>query len=309
MVSDPRVNKSQGLKPGDKIVYLSPGSTPQRAGIEKRIAILQSWGLEVEVASHAFDKIGYLAGRDEDRISDINAAIADPDIRAIFATRGGKGCYRIADRLDYEAWQKDPKLLVGFSDVTALHLCQYLHCQAAGIHGALFARENDVIAHETSQSLRTCLTRPDEITVKTRLTEPTAAVTTEGRASGILIGGNLQLIATLAGWGLPDLKGKIVLLEDVDQHPGQIDRMLIQLIKSGLFDQIAGVALGQFADCRMDGPMNAVSVLKDHLQGLSVPVLGGLPIGHGQAPVAIPHGTMANLDIADGMLRLEPAIF
>ncbi len=302
------IAKSPALKPGDKIAYLSPGSTPDRAAVAKRVAILESWGLEVVMGQHAFDQHGYLAGSDEDRLADLNWAIEDPSIRAIFAARGGKGCYRIADRINFGALRNNPKLLVGFSDVTALHLSCFQHCQIAGIHGQLFAREDDHIAQVTQKSLQRCVMQVEETRIHVREAEPTAEIMTHGTASGILIGGNLQLIATLAGWGLPDLKGKILLLEDVGQHPGQIDRMLTQLIKSGFLDGVAAIALGQFADCRLDGAMNVIEVLKEHLQSLSVPILGGLPIGHGVDPLALPHGTMAHLDVSEGCLMVAPAI-
>lgn len=303
------VAKSHALKPGDKVIYLSPGSTPDHAAVAKRVAILESWGLQVVLGQHAFAQHDYLAGRDEDRLADLNGAIEDPSIRAIFATRGGKGSYRIADRMNFAALRNDPKLLVGFSDVTGLLLSSYHHCQTASIHGALFAREDDHIASATQKSLQRCIMQVEETTIHARRAEPTAEITTHGTAAGILIGGNLQLIATLVGWGLPDLTGKILLLEDVGQHPGQIDRLLTQLIKSGLLDGVAGIALGQFADCRLDGAMSTIEVLKEHVQGLSVPVLGGLPIGHGGAPVALPHGTMAHLNTSEGSLTIEPATY
>jgi len=104
------------LRPGDRVRFVSPGSTPDKASVLRHVELLENWGLDVEVGVHAFDERGFLAGRDEDRLSDFNGALRDPAIRAIFATRGGKGCHRIADRLDFQAAQRDPKFLVGFSD-------------------------------------------------------------------------------------------------------------------------------------------------------------------------------------------------
>ena len=296
------------LKVGDKVRFLSPASTPDRDGIMVRKAILESWGLRVDFGTHAFDQVGYLAGTDEQRLSDFNAALHDPDVRAIVATRGGKGSYRIADRIDFGALMRDPKIIVGFSDITAIELSIYHHCGAASIHGNLFGGAKEVIAEQTRLSLKSCLMSDNETVVKARETEPTAKLTTDGQATGPVIGGNLQMISTLAGWGLPSFAGAILLLEDVEKFPGQIDRMLVQLIKSGIFDGLAGIAIGQFAYCRDTGAMNVIDVLRDHLAPLGIPILGGLPLGHGDAPVAVPHGTMARLDADSGILAVTPAV-
>ena len=296
------------LKSGDKVRFLSPASFPEKEAILYRSEVLKNWGLEVDFGQHAFDTHGFLAGNDEHRLSDFNEALRDPSVRGIIATRGGKGSYRIADKLDFSAWQKDPKIIVGFSDITAIHLSIFHHCAAPGIHGSLFGGMNEVIQPQSEQSFKACLMDPQTLRISRREHEPTAAISTSGQAHGVLIGGNLEMISTLAGWALPSLEGCILMLEDVEKYPGQIDRMLVQLINSGALKGVVGVAVAQFAFCRDTGSMNAIDILRDHLHTLEVPVLGGLPIGHGHAPVSVPHGTPARLNVDEGWLEIEPAL-
>src|ERR1043165_987553 len=124
------------LQPGDRVRLVSPASTPDRESVAHGVRMLESWGLRVEIGVHVFDRMGhFLAGRDEDRLADINDALRDPGVRAIFTTRGGKGSYRIAHALDFDAARRDPKPCIGFSDITILHLALWHHCRIPGFHG------------------------------------------------------------------------------------------------------------------------------------------------------------------------------
>lgn len=131
------VIKPPRLQPGDRVKFVSPASTPSPEGVEKCVAILEGWGLCVELGRHIYDQHGYLAGTDTDRAADINEALEDQNIRAIFSTTGGKGAYRIADKLNFKAALGDPKPIIGFSEITILHLALLAHCNIAGIHGPL----------------------------------------------------------------------------------------------------------------------------------------------------------------------------
>lgn len=298
------------LKRGDRVVFVSPASTPNRTDIENTAKWLhEEFGLEVEIGKHAFDELGYLAGKDVDRLEDINNALRDPGIKAIFATRGGKGAYRIADGLDFDAARKYPKLLVGFSEITILHLALYKHCGLSGIHGATWPDGWD---KGSSDSFRKAVFTTNQIVIKQNQSEPTAKLTTKGKASGILLGGNQDMIATAAGWMLPSFKGAILLLEAVDMRLGHIDRQLTKLKNAGHLDGIVGVAIGQYTDCGPDattqGEWTVIDVLRDRLNGWGVPVLGGLPIGHGKHPRAVPIGTTATLDADAGILTVAPGV-
>lgn len=125
------------LKTGDKVRFVSPASAPERETVFKRARLLEDWGLEIDFDRYTFKRDGHFAGADMERLDDFNAALRDPSVRAIFATRGGKGSYRIADLLDFDAAARDPKVVVGFSDISILHLSLWKHCKLVGIHGAL----------------------------------------------------------------------------------------------------------------------------------------------------------------------------
>jgi muramoyltetrapeptide carboxypeptidase len=143
------------LSAGDKVRFVSPASSPDKDQVVRAANILESWGLSVDFGQHAFDRFDFFAGSDEDRLADLNAAFRDPAIRAIFATRGGKGSYRLADRLDFGAIRQDPKWIIGFSDITSLHLSFWSFCRQASVHGAV----TDVF--ESNEALRALLERDD----------------------------------------------------------------------------------------------------------------------------------------------------
>lgn len=291
------------LKAGDKVRFVSPASTPDRLGVLLRAAILESWGLRVDFGAHAFDKRAYLAGSDAERLDDFNLALRDPAVRAIFATRGGKGSYRIADHLDFDAARRDPKFVVGFSDITVLHLSLLKQCGLVGLHGALAGDEGQVLA-DSAAALQSILFSNEPVMIRSRAGEPTAALTTSGGARGRLIGGNLSLIATAAGWALPPLEGAILLIEDVGTYLGQVDRQFTMLRKSGALRGLAGVAVGQFTGFENSGSLTIIDLLGEHLAELGVPILGGLPLGHGEHPLSVPVGAVAEIDAAAGELRV-----
>lgn len=283
------------LKAGDKVRFVSPASPPERDAVFRRAKRLEEWGLRVDFGEHAFRKVGYLAGTDGERLADINTALCDDDVRAIFTTRGGKGSYRIAERLDFDAARRDPKFLIGFSDITILHLALWKHCGISGVHGALidvdgqFGPQNEV-------SLRSLLMTDAPVVIRSRAAEITSTLTTSGVAEGVLLGGNLNSIATAAGWALPPLDGAILLLEAVNMYLGQVDRQLTMLRKAGHLAGLTGVALGQFTGFQPIDTFTIVDLLHEHLDPLRVPVLGGLPLGHGDEPLSTLVGAMAILD-------------
>ncbi|CAN5790182.1 hypothetical protein BH10ACT9_BH10ACT9_57360 [soil metagenome] len=147
------------LRPGDLVRLISPASPPNEVGVAEARSVLESWGLRVDLGENVFTRYGYLAGTDEQRLADFNAALRDPEVRAIVATRGGKGSYRIADRLDFWAARADPKFFVGISDNTALHLSLFRHCRQVGLHGALYADPvSGRVSNTTISALRGALT-------------------------------------------------------------------------------------------------------------------------------------------------------
>jgi len=283
---------------------VSPSSFPTREGLRHTEAVLAGWGLRVEVGEHAADRWGYMAGRDEDRLADLASAYADPGVRAVVATGGGAGAYRIAGLLDAAVVAADPKPLVGYSDITHLHLALWRACGATGIHGGLGGPRAEA-------ALRRLLMDPAPTVLHRRPDQLTAAVHAPGAADGVLVGGNLTALATSVGVDLPSLDGVVLLLEAPRTIGlGLVDRQLTQLRRSGALDGVAGVALGRFPGFEdyEDRGWTVLDVLVDRLTTLGVPVLGGLDVGHGEDPLPVPLGTRAVLDTAAGTLTVSPPV-
>ncbi len=298
--------KPNVLRAGDAVRLVSPASTPDESNVEQIATLLESNGLRVQLARHVFDRFGYLAGRDEDRLKDLNEAINDTSVRAIIATRGGKGAYRIADGLDFAALRADPKPLTGFSEITILHLAMWRNARVPGIHGACWHAEQ--FGERAEQSFLRAILTTEVVTIQSAPNEITSALTTSGQARGILLGGNLDMIATATGWALPCLKGTILLIEDVEKGLGHVDRNLTRLLKCGVLNGVAGIAIGQFSGFASSKGVTIVDLLRDRLSPLGVPILGGLPLGHGERPVTVPIGTEAVLDASCGTLSVMAAV-
>jgi muramoyltetrapeptide carboxypeptidase len=299
------------LRVGDRVQLLSPASWPDPEWLQASIDILESWGLLVDVGAHALDRWGYMAGRDEDRLADLNNAFRDPGVRAIITTRGGAGAYRIADSIDFDAVRADPKPVVGFSDITYLHLALWHHCRLAAIHGALAGPTAAATVHQLLMS-----TQP--VTLKRDPQALSAAVGVSGVATGPLVGGNLTAVAGSVEASRGSFDGSILFLEGPRTIGlGQVDRALTLLLRSGALDGVRGVALGLFDgfDDYTDRGWNLIDVLADRLAVLNVPVLGGLFAGHGGIGLdggpdqsALPLGAVARLDADAGTLTVEPCV-
>lgn len=303
----PQIAMPRALEPGDKIRFVSPASPPNRADLEACVELLENWGFQADIGPHAFNKLNYLAGTDDERVSDLNDALNDPQVRAIFATRGGKGSYRIADRLDFDCARRDPKFLVGFSDVTILQMALWNQGVGGGIHGALSAKDWDAPVASDGISLKDLLMSQCDVDLAAEGENETISLTTSGIAKGPLVGGNLDMIATGAGWALPNLEGSILLIEAVSMYLGQIDRQLSMLIKGGYLDGVAGLALGQFTGINPSSALTIVDLLREHLLPLGVPILGGLPLGHGTGAQPISMGFPTTLDANNGVLTVSRA--
>lgn len=299
------------LKPGDRVRFVSPASTPDRDLVAQGVDLLTGWGLRVEIGDHAFDSLGYLAGTDEHRLADLNDAFRDPGVRAVFATTGGKGAYRIADRLDFDAVRRDPKPLIGFSDITALHLALWKEVGLVGIHGPFVNWYEPYCGPDCAEAFRRGLMTTDEIVIRQDPTELSAALTGGDPVTGYLMGGHLDTVRCAIGTDLCGLDGGILLIEaNRGSGLGMVDRQLTQLRRSGLLDGLRGVAVGQITGFENDliNGWTVLDVLRDGLAKLDVPILGGLPIGHGLNPATIPLGTAATIDPTAGTLTVAPGV-
>ena len=298
------------LRPGDRVRVVSPASTPDREEVALGVELLRSWGLVVELGEHVFDQLGhYLAGTDEDRLADLNDAFRDPGVRAVLTTRGGKGSYRVANAIDFDAVRRDPKPLVGFSDITFLHQALYHNCRLATLHGPHIGWSEKYMGPFPGDSLRRAMMTAEPVTLRQRPGEASAPLTTGGRATGRLLGGNLRGVGQSIGWG-PSYDGAVLALEAIDLMPGEIDGTLTQLLNSGVLEGVHGVAVGQFVRSAAPAPgkWSFLDILSDRLGTLGVPVLGGLPFGHGPVACTVPLGTIAALDAGTRTLTVDPAV-
>lgn len=302
--------RPRALRPGDVVAVVAPAS-PVRfpARLEAGLALLRSWGLRPRVMGHTYDRHGFLAGTDEDRLADLHAAWAEPDVRALWCARGGYGCARVAERIDTALLRADPKALVGFSDATALHLA-LVRRGLISFHGPNGEWNPDRTGEASAASLRAVLTEPRPLGVL-----PTGPLTplVPGKAAGQIVGGNLSLLAASVGTpDQPDTAGRLLLLEDVGERPYRVDRMLRQLLGAGVLDNVGGLVLGAFARCeetRPDRPSQTLDeVLGAFAAEVGVPTVAGVPVGHGPGQLTVPLGVGAELDAEAGTLALtEPA--
>jgi muramoyltetrapeptide carboxypeptidase len=297
------------LRPGDVVTLVSPSGPVAPERVAPGVELLAGWGLRVRLGTHAYARRGYFGGDDALRAADLNAALADPQVRGVLCTRGGYGAQRVVDAVDMAAVRRDPKVVLGFSDITALQLALWRGARLATLHGPGVAWRDDRTPALSAESLRAALMGTGPVVVKRDPAEPTAALSVPGTARGTLLGGNLCLLTSSVGTpDMPDLTGAVLLLEEVDEPPYKVDRMLTHLRRAGALRGLAGVAIGQFTRCADDWPVTVTDVLADRLGDLGVPVLGGLPIGHGYGQLTVPVGTPATLDVAAGVLTVEPAV-
>ncbi len=305
------VRKGPRLKAGDQVAIVSPASYPTPEHVADMVSELEGWGLDVHVGEHVTAQHGYMAGTDEARLGDLNVAIRDPEIRAIFASRGGAGSYRIADHIDIDAARTDPKPLIGFSDITTLHLTFWARGRLASVHGCIGR-------NQAADDVKRLIMDGAELQISADESLLSGPLRTGGKAIGPLVGGNLREIAGMVGAGLPDLTGSVLFVEDL-RHIGlgQVDRNLTQLLRSGSLKGIAGIALGLFAGFETydDRGWNLLDVLQDRLMGLGVPVLGGIKAGHGgvnergepdQRSLCL--GGTVELDASAGTLTMGPCV-
>lgn len=312
--------KPPRLRPGDTVGLIEPaGFTDDSFDLDVVKETIVAMGLKPKASPHLAGRYGYLAGTDKDRAADVNAMFADPQVRAIFAVRGGWGCARILPLLDFATIRRNPKLLVGFSDITALHLAIAAKAGFVTIHGPVAASGWSRFSWDAFRAVAfdgatpTLSTPPGQ---EDRLAQRAGRIRTfrPGVARGRLIGGNLSVLAALIGTPyVPDFTGAILFLEDISEQPYSIDRMLTQLALAGVLGRVAGVAFGQCTDCGPSGAsyggFTLSEVLQQHLEPLGVPAFQGGQFGHVANQYSLPMGVMAEMDAGAGTIRLlEPAV-
>ena len=303
----PSPKLARRLQPNMTIGLIAPaGNAFENQDMEFAIDIVRSLGFKVIPGAHLFDRLGYLAGADADRASDLNTMFEDPEIDAIFCARGGFGASKLLPLIDYDAIARNPKILLGYSDITALHLAINARTGLITSPGPIATQQFSPYTLAAFQTLlqtvpaAPIIAAPPSFTPAAGRAERLNRLKTlrPGHATGRLIGGNLSLITHLLGTPYaPDFKDAILFLEDVDEAPYRIDRMLTALWLAGVFDQISGLVIGKFTNARVSGPSLSIeAILTDRVAPLRIPVLQGLMIGHIDDQATVPVGAMAHLD-------------
>lgn len=287
------------LPPGGTIGVTAPAGPVNAEGWAQSKQLLEGMGYRVVETASVGSRWGYLAGDDATRAAGVIDVFTRQDVDAIICARGGYGCTRILPLLDWGRIAANPKPFVGYSDVTALHMALWERCRLPTFHGPI-AESLHLQSPASLAGLWRSLASPVTGPVANPPGTGQLKTVSGGQAEGRLLGGNLSLLAALAGtpWE-PDTRGAILLLEDVGEQPYRLDRMLTQLIQAGLLTRAAGIVLGDFTDCdpEPDKPsLTAAEVLSDRLSGLDVPCLAGLHFGHGTEKLTIPLGVRAQLD-------------
>jgi muramoyltetrapeptide carboxypeptidase len=303
------------LKPGDHVALVAPsGSVLEQDDLDRSVELCRALGLEPVLMPSARLRFGYLAGTDPERLADLQSALDDPQVAAVWSIRGGFGLTRILHQVDFTAFRRRPKIILGFSDITALLLAAHAATGVVTYHGPVArrgltsfarARLERVLFQPTPAGELPLPSPPVGVTVPP---EPRVVTLVPGVAEGTLLGGNLTLIQCLVGTGkLPSFRGAILFLEDVAEDLYRVDRTLAHLRDAGVLAGLAGVAVGQFTEMNRgtsEGMRSFHEVLLDYLQPLGVPAAAGFPIGHVSDQWTLPLGIRARLDAAAGALSL-----
>ncbi|GAB2887343.1 DUF4031 domain-containing protein [Nocardioides pacificus] len=290
------------LAPGDQVAVVTPAGGVDPSRLAAGIDVLRGWGLEVRDLTRRPGSLGWLAGSDEERAEALVEAWVDAEVRAVWCARGGFGTHRVLDLLDWDRLaQAGPRLLVGFSDATALHQAVAARLGLVSVHGPGVAGLGDR-GGPGEDATRDAVA---SLVLDGAAVELRGVPGGGGQAEGVLVGGN---VAVLAGSvGTPHVQpaaGAIALLEDVGERPYRLDRALTQLLRSGWFDGVRGVVCGTFTDC---GPPHEVrELLAARLGPLGVPLVYDVPVGHGAPNLAVPLGAAATLDAESGTLTWRP---
>ena len=307
LISEKGKIKPPALNSGDTVAITSPaGAVWDNTQVESFTTILKSFGFNVIHGKTLTEKFGYFAGTDELRANEINELFANKNVKGIFCMKGGWGCARILDKIDYSLIEKNPKVIIGFSDITALLIAITTKTGLITFHGPV---GNSGWNDFTKSVFMNVTMKTNPFTFPENPTTENAVVTINpGKATGELVGGNLTVLSSLIGSNyLPDWKNKILFLEEVKEEPYSIDRMLTQLKLSGVLNSINGLVFGKCAKCLAEEPLKSFTfqeVLTQHIQPLGIPAFYGAMIGHIENKLTLPIGIKANIDAEKGTITL-----
>ena len=290
------------LESGAHVALVAPAGPLQKPEeLSRAQENARTFGWEPVVGAHATEQTGYLAGHDRDRLNDINRALRDPKMDAIWCLRGGYGMMRILDGIDYEALSRKPKAIIGYSDITAFHAAVQRKCGLVTYHGPTAREELTEFSRDSMR--RAVIGQTDSCGVA-----PNAREINAGAAEGRLVGGNLAVLASLCGTPFAaDLTDGILILEDINEPVYRIDRLLQQLRLSGALNGCKAIAFGECTNTPDDADgagRQFDQVLSELAHGLGIPCLAGIPVGHIAEQWTIPLGAMARLDTSKRALTV-----
>lgn len=307
------------LNKGDTVALVTPSAAVDEPfNLQLAREVLEALGFRVRTGEHYAGRRGHLAGTDAERAGDLNAAFADKSVKAVVCARGGSGAARLLPLLDYASIRRNPKVLLGYSDITALHNAIHAQTGLVTFHGpngtGSWNRFNAdqfnrlFLERELMQYQNTIEAGDELVPRRNRI-----ITITGGKARGELVGGNLTVLTALAGSPyLPDFSGKILFLEDVSEAPYRVDRMLSTLKLMGALDKIAGVIFGECTDCRPGngyGSLTLDQILDDYIKPLGIPAYQGAMIGHIRQQFIVPVGGKVEMDADAGTFRLLEPVF
>lgn len=299
------------LKKGDTLGIIAPASFTSQEKVESAKTNLEKMGFKVVLGESTKSKWYSYAGTEEVRVRDIHNFFSNPEIDGIICMRGGYGCNRMVEMIDYSIIKNNPKVFVGYSDITTLHTAFYRKTGLVTFHGPMavsnFAGEYN---QDTYKNFIEVLTEAKDSFVMKNFSKE-LGVLSEGKAVGEIVGGNLATImATLGTEYDADYNGKILFLEEVGEKTYKIDRFLNQLKKAGVFQKVNGIILGDFRNCPPDSEddMSLMEVFEDYLKGLGIPVVYDFETGHSEPMLTLPLGAKAEIDTARKEIKILEAV-
>jgi muramoyltetrapeptide carboxypeptidase len=297
MISPDYLNKK------DKIAIVAPAGKISKEKVGVAVSIIKEWGFEVIPGDHLFNDHYQYASTDNERLNDLQQALNDESVRAILFARGGYGIIRIIDRLDFSAFKKNPKWLIGFSDITILHSHIHRNFKIQTIHGPMAAG----LTHQASADSLGKVLFGEKLKYKIK----THPLSRKGKSKGILVGGNLAILCSLIGSSSDiDTKGKILFIEDVGEYLYRIDRMMWQLKRTGKLSHLKGLIVGGMTDMKDNETSfgkTAYEIVSEAVIEYDYPVCFGFPAGHQEENCALIFGRKVNLEVVDfSTLNFEP---
>lgn len=307
--------KAKKLQKGDVIGIISPSSTVDDSSkIDKGVNYLERMGYRVEVGNNVGKFNGYLAGTDKERIDDLHSMFSDKNIKAVFCVRGGYGAARLLDKIDYKLIRTHPKIFVGYSDISALHLAIYYKSGLITFAGPMLAVDfYEEVSRFTEEMFWKLITSSKKFGRIDNPDNENILSLNSGTANGRIVGGNLSVISGMIRTEyFPDLKDKVLLIEEMGESPYKIDRMLNQMRLSKMFQGIKGVVIGSFRDCQESDPTKKTltlgEVITDYLAPLKKPVIYNFRHGHLRDNITVPIGATVRINASRKYIEISESV-